>query len=127
MKTSSCKAKGRRAAQEAREILLDQAHDFLEPDDVKVTSSSVTGEDLQLSPMARAMYPYCFEVKCQEKLNIWSAIEQAESHCIDTLWKPILVFRRNHTSLHAVLDFKHLAGLLADLYRLGLRDAAAQP
>jgi hypothetical protein len=117
MKTSSCKAKGRRAAQEAREVLLRHAAQYLQPDDIKVTSSSVTGEDLALSPLARAMFPLCFELKCQEKLNIWDAIEQAQSHCEGTAYEWAVVFRRNRSKLHAVVDFEFLAHLLFEAFR----------
>jgi hypothetical protein len=125
VKTSSCKAKGRRAAQEARDLLLKAAEAWLKPDDIKVTSSSVTGEDLSLSPKARDVYPYCLEVKCQERVNIWAALKQAQSHCEGKHWDPILAIRRNHTKLYAVLDFEHLAWLLCENYRLAeaLRDA----
>ena len=76
MLTSSAKAKGRRACQKLREELL-KAFPELQPKDIRVTPSGVTGEDLLLSPKAEQVFPYVVEVKCQERLNVWKALEQA--------------------------------------------------
>ena len=65
MLTSSAKAKGRRACQKLREELL-KAFPELQPKDIRVTPSGVTGEDLLLSPKAEQVFPYVVEVKCQE-------------------------------------------------------------
>ncbi len=104
MKTSSAKAKGRRAAQEVRDAILSY-FPSLHEDDIRVTPSSVTGEDLLLSPKAQEVLPYCFEVKNQEKLNLWDAIKQAKSHVKDAR-KPLLVFKRNHQSLYVTCDLE---------------------
>ena len=37
-----------------------------------------SGEDILLSPAARKLFPFSVECKNQEKLNIWSSLEQAE-------------------------------------------------
>ena len=79
MLTSSAKAKGRRACQKLREEILN-AFPELQPKDIRVTPSGVTGEDLLLSPKAEQVFPYVIEVKSQEKLNVWKALEQARSH-----------------------------------------------
>lgn len=116
MKTSSCKAKGRRACQEVRELLLQYAQD-LKPDDIRVTSSGCTGEDLLLSPAAQEIYPLAIECKNQEALNVWSALKQAESHsnqeeiaAVKRL--PILFFRRNHSSLYVAMQAEHFLKLV---------------
>lgn len=68
------------------------------PDDIHVVPSGVTGEDLWLSPTARALLPYAFECKNVERLNVWDAIEQAYGHVKDgdkgRLF-PALVISRN--------------------------------
>jgi hypothetical protein len=103
MKTSSCKAKGRKACQEAKDLLHKYAPD-LRPGDIEITSSGACGEDLKLSPAAREKYPLVVEVKSQESIQIWAALEQAESHGIghpDQV--PVLFFRRNRSELYVAL------------------------
>lgn len=113
MKTSSAKAKGRRACAEVRELLLAAAP-ALQADDIQVTPSGVTGEDLHLSPLARGYFPFTFECKNVEKLNIWDALEQAKSHATKRQdLTPVLAFRRNHSELYVSLklvDFLKLTG-----------------
>lgn len=94
MKTSSAKAKGRRLCALVRAKLLEWAPD-LKGDDILVTSSGCTGEDLKLSPAAREKYPLAIECKNQEKLNIWDAMEQARGHAKEGV-KPVVMFTRNH-------------------------------
>ena len=106
MKTSSAKAKGRRAAQEVRKLMLHFSPE-LKPDDIKVTPSGVTGEDIQLSPAAREQYPFAIEVKNQEALNIWASLEQASGHVGDDEYFPQLYFTRNRTKLYMAMEAKH--------------------
>ena len=113
MLTSSAKAKGRRAAQELAKHLLAYSvgHAELTEDDIKPVSSSVTGEDIGLSSEARKLYPFTFEVKNQESIQIWKALKQSESHAEDTGLIPILCFKRNHSESYVSLrlsDFLHL-------------------
>lgn len=108
MKTSSAKSKGRRAAAELRSELLSQPGTGLEPDDIVVTSSGETGEDLKLSPKARAVFPFNFEVKNVEKINIWQCIKQAKGHGLHI---PAVVFKKNHQELHICLSLKDFLSL----------------
>lgn len=103
MKTSSCKAKGRRAAQEVKDLLLSYCLD-LESGDITVTPSGVPGVDLHLSPKAKLIYPFCIECKNQESLQIWKALEQAQSHKKHELECPVLFFKRNHSNLYVALN-----------------------
>ncbi len=109
MKTSSAKAKGRRAAKEAKDVILTHLPS-LEEDDITLTSSGDTGEDLKLSPKARKKFPFQIECKNVEKLNIWDAIEQAKSH---GKYYPLVVFKRNNTDLHVCLDFDRFMNIYA--------------
>lgn len=112
MRPSSAKAKGRRACQEAKDAIL-AAYPVLAPDDVLVTSSGATGEDLKLSPRAREILPLAIEVKNQEKLSIYQAMEQAESHASARPGSiPTLIFRRNKTELHVAMKLSDFLGLL---------------
>lgn len=114
MKTSSAKAKGRRAAAELKEALLSWAPDLVS-DDIVVTSSGDTGEDLKLSPRAREVYPYVFECKNVESLNVHAAYDQAVEHWQKRGAKkeefPILAFKRNHTDMKIVLTLEHFLKL----------------
>jgi hypothetical protein len=69
-----------------------------------------SGEDIKLSPAARKLIPYSFECKNQEKLSIWSPLEQAESNAGKHI--PLLVFKRNRSKTYAVLEFDKLLELL---------------
>ena len=51
-----------------------------------------------------------WECKNQEKLNIWSSLEQAESN--SGKHTPLLIFKRNRTKTYAVLEFDKLLELL---------------
>jgi hypothetical protein len=102
MKTSSAKAKGRVACRLVQELLYKSAPE-LQPGDIEITSSGATGEDLRLSPAARAVYPFAIEVKNQESIQIWAALEQAKSH-VKGSEIPVLFFRRNRSELFACLS-----------------------
>lgn len=92
MRPSSAKAKGRRFQQLVRDALLEGS--TLHPDDIRSTAMGQNGEDIQLSPAARKIYPYSFECKCVEKLNIWEGIEQATENAGQHT--PALAFSRNN-------------------------------
>lgn len=83
----------------------------IEDADIVVTSSGVTGPDLQLSPKAKQYYPIVIEVKNQEKISIWAALEQTQSHKIDESI-PVLAFKRNNSELYCCLEAKYLMMLL---------------
>ncbi len=110
MKTSSCKQKGRLACQLVRDALYRWAPD-LRPGDIEVTSSGCTGEDLKLSPAAREVYPYVWEVKCQESLNIWASLAQSESHLKSESQTPLLAFKRNRTEIYVALKLENFLKL----------------
>jgi len=107
---ASRKAKGRNAAKALREALLE-AIPHLEPGDIAVTPSGVTGPDLYLSPKAQKALPFTFEVKNQEKLNFWDAIKQSEGHPTDDK-KPVLVFKRNNQPLRVLISLELFLSLV---------------
>ena len=110
MKTRSAKNKGKRLQNSVRDILLETFKDQLEPDDIKSAVMGDSGEDIQLSPAARKLIPYSIECKNQEKLNIWSALEQAENNSGD--YDPVLIFKRNRSKTYAVLEMKDFIDLI---------------
>jgi hypothetical protein len=110
MKTRSAKNKGKRLQNTVRDILLETFKEDLEPDDVKSAVMGDSGEDIQLSPAARKIIPYSIECKNQEKLNIWSALEQAEENSKEST--PVLIFKRNRSKTYAVIEFKEFVKLI---------------
>ena len=124
MKTSSAKAKGRRACQEVAELMYLLAKERLEEGDIRVTSSGAVGEDLLLTPKAAQVYPVIVECKNQETLNIWKALEQAEGHKNDMNRShhgrvPVLFFRRNRSKLYCALDAEAFLSFLAGVCQRG--------
>tara|TARA_B100002052_G_scaffold167275_1_gene152332 strand:+ start:59 stop:562 length:504 start_codon:yes stop_codon:yes gene_type:complete len=111
MKPQSAKAKGRRLQQKVVRTILD-AFPGLEDDDCRSTSMGCGGEDVLLSPAARRLVPLSIECKCQERLNIWSAVEQAECNAPNEA-KPCVVFSKNHAKLYAVLPWDYVLELLS--------------
>ena len=109
MKPRSCKAKGRRFQQEVRDLLLKFAPS-LEPDDVRSTSMGASGEDILFSPAARRIYPYNIECKNVESLNIWKAVDQAESQGNHI---PLVAFKKNNKRAFVAIPLEHFMELLA--------------
>ena len=112
MKTSSGKAKGRRLQNKIRDLLLEHFSDKLEPDDVKVAIMGESGEDIKLSPAARRLIPYSFECKNQEKLSIWSSLEQAAENSGD--YPPVLIFKRNRSKTYVTIELEEFMKLIDD-------------
>lgn len=108
MRPSSAKQKGRKLQQWVRDKLLEYAPSLL-PDDVRSTSMGAGGEDVQLSPAARAVYPYAIECKAQESLNVWAGLDQAQEHAGD--YTALLVFKRNHSKTYVALEFEEFLKL----------------
>lgn len=117
MKSRSAKNKGRRLQVEVQEKLLSLFEGRLEPDDIRVAIMGESGEDLKLSPAARKLLPYSFECKNQEKLNIWSALEQAQDNCKEGL-TPVVAFRRNHTKPYVAIELEHFLELISSIDKL---------
>ena len=111
MKTRSAKNKGKRLQNSVRDILLE-TFTQLEQDDIKSTTMGESGEDIQLSPAARKLIPYAFECKNQEKLNIWSSLEQAETNAGPHI--PLLVFKRNRSKTYVSMEINDLIKILND-------------
>ena len=110
MKPRSAKNKGKRLQNKVRDLILEKFNKKLEEDDVRSITMGDSGEDILLSPAARKLFPFSVECKNQEKLNIWSSLEQAESN--SGKHTPLLIFKRNRTKTYAVLEFDKLLELL---------------
>ena len=110
MKPRSAKNKGKRLQNKVRDLILEKFNSKLEPDDVRSITMGESGEDILLSPAARRMFPFSVECKSQEKLSIWSSLEQADDNSGDHI--PLLIFKRNRSKTYAVLEFDELLKLL---------------
>ena len=111
MRPQSCKNKGRRLQQRIAADIVE-AFPHLKADDAVSTSMGAGGEDIRLSTAAREAIPVSIECKCQEKLNVWSCLEQARANA-PTGTTPCLVFSRNRCPTYAVVPWD----VLLELYR----------
>lgn len=110
MKTQSCKAKGRKLQQEVV-ASIKGSFPQLTGNDVKSVAMGSNGEDIVMSPLAEAMFPYSVECKNVERLNIWKAVEQAEAN-VERGKIPILAIRKNRTRPLAVVPWEHFMTLV---------------
>ena len=108
---ASRKSKGRSFQKWVRDKLLE-TFSHLEPDDIRSTSMGASGEDLLLSPAARKAFPFAVECKAQEKLNVWSAYEQALSNSGNHF--PLLIIKKNRKKPLVVLDLETFLNIIKD-------------
>lgn len=106
MKTSSCKAKGRRL-QDAVVQLLKETYTSLREGDIKPIIMGASGRDVQLSPAAEDVIPFDIECKNTEKTSPWAWIEQANANKKDGRI-PLVIFKRNHSKTYAIIEFDDL-------------------
>jgi len=109
MKSRSAKNKGKRLQNNVRDLILEKFQQ-LEEDDVRSITMGDSGEDILLSPAARKLFPFSVECKNQEKLNIWSSLEQTETNA--GKHTPLLIFKRNRSKTYVALEFEKLLELL---------------
>lgn len=102
MKTASAKAKGRRLAKHVCEKLVAFSDGVLQADDCRATSSGTTGEDVQMSPAAREIFPFQIECKNHKAFAIYEHYEQAQSH--GEKYIPLLVIKQDNSRPLAVID-----------------------
>ena len=108
MKTSSAKAKGRRLQQKFMQLLIEKLD--IDPEDIESRSMGAGGEDLIMSKAARNKFPYSIECKNQEKLNIWSAWDQANGN--KGLYEPLVVIKKNGIRPLVVLDAENFLDMI---------------
>ena len=102
MKTSSAKAKGRNLQKRVRELLIEKLD--IHPEDIESRSMGASGEDLIMARAAREKFPYSIECKNQEKVNVWSAYEQANDN--SGKYEPIAVIKKNNSKPLVVIDLE---------------------
>lgn len=102
MKTASGKAKGRKLQQVVRDKILE-AFPTLEPDDCRSTSMGASGEDIQLSPAARKLFPYSVEAKARASISVYAWYQQAKTNAPKDM-EPLLVIKQNYGKPLVVID-----------------------
>lgn len=113
MKTSSCKAKGRRLQKAVVASILAEFLDLTDRD-VQSTSMGATGEDIKLSEAAYKCIPLSFECKNQEiNKSLIKSWEQAQSH---TKNSAALVLSANSLPILAVVKLDLLIALYSKIY-----------
>ena len=110
MKTQSRKAKGRRLQQQFRDLLIEKLD--IDPEDIESRSMGAGGEDLIMSKAARTKFPYSIECKNQERMNIWSAWEQANSN--KGIYEPLVVIKKNGVRPLVVLDAENFLDMIKE-------------
>lgn len=108
IRPQSAKAKGRRLQQQVRDVILE-SFPQLEQDDVRSTSMGAGGEDVQLSPAARKLFPYSVECKNLAKIAVFNYYEQASGHGEH---EPLVVIKQNRSKALAVVDLDHFINLV---------------
>ena len=102
MKTASGKAKGRKLQQIVRDKILE-AFPTLKPDDCRSTSMGASGEDIQLSPAARKLFPYSVEAKARASISVYAWYQQAKTNAPKGM-EPLLVIKQNYGKPLVVID-----------------------
>lgn len=99
---ASRKQKARVLQQLVRDKIL-AAFDALEDGDVRSASMGANGVDVQLSPLARKLFPFAVECKNKETINVFGEFIQAHENAIKEKLTPLLIIKKNHTTPLAVL------------------------
>ena len=108
MKTQSRKAKGRRLQNQFMQLLIEKLD--IDPEDIESRSMRAGGEDLIMSKAARNKFPYSVECKNQERMNIWSAWEQANNN--KGIYEPLVVIKKNGVNPLIVVDAENFLEMI---------------
>ena len=104
MTPSSAKNKGRLLCKLVKAKILESCK-LLSDDDIKVTSSGANGEDLQLSPTARAIMPISIECKNRAAFAIYKDFKQATDNSKGH--NPVLIIKQNNSQPLAVISLDY--------------------
>lgn len=99
----SAKNKGRTFQQWVRDKILSR-FPTLEPDDVKSCAMGSGGEDVQLSPAARKLFPYNVECKARKSIAVYEWLDQASTH---GKHQPILFIKADRRKPLVVMDAEY--------------------
>jgi len=118
LKPSSAKGKGRRQQQWLQKRLLQIMANLptgipYDEDHIRSTPMGVSGEDLQLSPTARKLFPFAFECKNSERIGFWPTVEQAVANA--GRYIPVILFGKNRSENWIALPAKVWLRMLESL------------
>lgn len=101
MKTASAKAKGRSLAKKIAAWLVECA--TLDPKDVQVTSSGVTGPDVTFSKAGADFWNLAIECKKHASFAVYQHYDQAKDHVVGEEI-PVLFIEANRREPLVVMD-----------------------
>lgn len=103
IKPASCRAKGKK---NEKEIATRLAEIFgLDLEDFYSCRSGQKECDIQLSKAAKERFPFHVEAKHVNALNIWSAINQAETEAKPG-FTPIVIFKRDRSKRYVTIELE---------------------
>ena len=110
MKQRSRKAKGRRLTNFVRDRIL-KTFSHLRAKDVVCAENGLPGPDLILSKVAKALVPFQWEVKNQQKMKtIYTWHKQASKGAGNLT--PVVVCKQNSREPLAIIEFKEFLNLI---------------
>lgn len=112
--TSSAKQKGRKHQQYVRDKILDLFPKALLPGDVLSTSMGAGGEDIQLSPAARRLFPYSIECKAHKSFAFYKIMDQAAANAPEGA-EPLAIIKGDRKKPLAVVDAEHFFKLTKEV------------
>jgi hypothetical protein len=96
-----------------------ETFDTLQPDDCRSTSMGATGEDVLLSPAARALVPFQIECKNKAKFQGHTFYEQALEHGEH---EPLVIVKRDYGIPLAMLSAETFFRMLKQLHASNSRN-----
>lgn len=96
-----------------RDKILETFSETLAEDDVRSTSMGATGEDVQLSPLARRLIPYQIECKNKAKSQVHTYYNQAKEH---GQHEPLVITKMDRDIPLAVLNAETFFNILKALH-----------
>ena len=79
-------------------------------DDIKTAVMGESGEDIKMARAARDKFPFSIECKNVEKLNVYTAYEQACANAGDN--EPIIIMKKNRKKPLVVIDAEAFVQLI---------------
>ena len=104
IRTQSAKAKGRKLQQWVRDTLIGYYPHLL--GHITSTSMGAGGEDVGMSPTARAEIPLSFECKSRKSFSIYKVLDQAKANCPANS-QPVLIIKQDRSKPLAILDAEY--------------------
>lgn len=114
----SAKNKGRKLQKDMAAFVL-RLFPQLEADDARSCPMGSGGEDVQLSPAARRLFPYSLECKARASPSLYKDFDQAARHCAKatTSAEPLVITRGDRRKPLVTMSIEHFETLLREAGR----------